>query len=173
MKEKNLELLTPWSSTCFVQTAAGTGEAQNNSNDNYCKNSNSNGNNGSKTAREIRIGKSHSLTKPAQTHRSTSNLSVLTGLRNNCAKQCWRRSGLPRQGKLNHPWQGVFGPSHFSLTLTVVVLVNTQVQSMPTMKHPSFHGDSKFFPHSLKPPSPKLKDNLSTEQILGICKQVF
>lgn len=39
----------------------------------------------------------------------------------------------------------------------VVVLMNTQVQCMPTMKHPSVWGHSKSFPHSLRPPSPKLK----------------
>lgn len=39
----------PWSSTCFIQTATWTGEAQNNSNYNHRTNSNSNGNKGSKT----------------------------------------------------------------------------------------------------------------------------
>lgn len=42
-----------WSSTCFVQTATGAGEAQNNSDDNHCKNRNSNGNKGSKTGAKV------------------------------------------------------------------------------------------------------------------------
>lgn len=54
MKKKiNIQVLTPWSSTCFIQTATWTGEAQNNSNYNHRTNSNSNGNKGSKTAKKV------------------------------------------------------------------------------------------------------------------------
>lgn len=52
-KKINIQVLTPWSSTCFIQTATRTGEAQNNSNYNHCTNCNSNRNKGSKTARKI------------------------------------------------------------------------------------------------------------------------
>lgn len=52
-KKINIQVLTPWSSTCFIQTATRTGEAQNNSNYNHRTKSDSNRNKGSKTVRKI------------------------------------------------------------------------------------------------------------------------